>query len=100
MFVYILDLKLNFKFHFVARTARSQVIFEPYPLLFHPKNRDKIEFNPKSKDFKKLGDVLAKFPQMSELVKRIESKKKKEEKIFKKNKITRLHVMILVKSKR
>jgi len=53
-----------------SKSSRSQVIFEPYPLLFHPKNRDKIEFNPKSKDFKKLGDVLAKFPQMSELASR------------------------------
>jgi poly [ADP-ribose] polymerase 6/8 len=51
-----------------GKSARNSVIFDPYPLIFDAKDRNKMVFDPKKPDFAALCDCLNKFPSMSTLV--------------------------------
>lgn len=50
-----------------ASSTRNAIIFEPYPMLFDPNDRNTTIFSPTAKDFPKLSRCLEQFPSMSTL---------------------------------
>jgi len=47
-----------------AKSARNNVIFEPFPTIFDPKDAKKMILDPKNKNFDKAIEILSRFPSV------------------------------------
>lgn len=50
-----------------AKSPRNTIIFDPYPMVFDPRDPKKMVFNPQSQNFQMLNDVLARFPSVEKM---------------------------------
>jgi len=50
-----------------AKSPRNQLIFDPYPTLFDPKDAKKVILSEKSKDFNLVNNILSRFPSVEKM---------------------------------
>lgn len=63
----VIDLLVNV-FRTAAKSSRADKILDPYPHVVDPTNKSRTLFDPKAKDLKKIRDVLATFPSVTDVI--------------------------------